>query len=522
MSKSVKATRSQFCESLLYLNSQPLSLADYPHMRYIYDVTYKNVVLKFSRQTAKSTTMANIMVADAVMRPKDPNKGGTGGFQQMYISPTVDQTKIFSHDRLSPVIEGSPWVKRNFTDSKLVQNVFMKQLKNGGKMYLRYALLNADRIRGFSVDKIYYDECQDLREDIMPVADETMSRSFYKERVFSGTPKLTKGTLASLWFRSTMNEFMPKCEHCGKWNILDDKNIGKSGLICKYCGKGLNPRNGQWVRTGKAANDKYKSIGFRVCALHFYGAPWVNWQNDIILKYETQPRNIFFNETLALEYDDGVSPLTEADIKRHCTGGPMVDRPNSHTKMSHIYIGVDYGPINSNDSYTVLLVLMPEGQRVRVLFAKRYVGKEADFAYLHNDIVDVFRTWNARLIGADHGMGEASNSELRSRLGIDKVVAFQHQSNQKEELKWNAKLNAYTTSRTQIMTKFFSDIKRGKFIFPQWEDWEPFARDLLAPVVDYDKDKTKMFYVNQQPDDIFHAMIYGTTAYELIKGMITW
>jgi hypothetical protein len=165
---------------------------------------------------------------------------------------------------------------------------------------------------------------------------------------------------------------------------------------------------------------------------------------------------------------------------------------------------------------------MPEGQRVRVLFAKRYVGKEADFAYLHNDIVDVFRTWNARLIGADHGMGEASNSELRSRLGIDKVVAFQHQSNQKEELKWNAKLNAYTTSRTQIMTKFFSDIKRGKFIFPQWEDWEPFARDLLAPVVDYDKDKTKMFYVNQQPDDIFHAMIYGTTAYELIKGMITW
>jgi len=491
-------------------------------MRIIYDISPKNLVLKFSRQTAKSTTLANIMVADAIMRPKNPERGGSGGFQQMYVSPTVDQTKIFSHDRVTPVLEGSPWIKQHFLDAKLTQNVFMKHLRNDSKMYLRYALLSADRLRGYSVDKMVYDEVQDIHENIIPVADQAMSRSYYKERLFSGTPKLTQGTLANLWFRSSMNEYLPRCTHCNKWNLLDEKNIGKQGLICKHCGKPLNPRNGQWVRTAGPENDKYQLTGFRVCALHFTGAPWVNWQNDILLKLETDPPNIFFNETLALEYDDGVAPITEDDIKRSCTGGPMLTEPNSHTNMSPIYLGVDYGPINSNDSYTVVIALQREGSQIAIRFAKRYEGREADFAHIHDDLTHQFSHWGALAIGADHGMGEASNSELRNRLGAHRVVAFQHQANQKEEIKWNSKMNAYTLSRTQIMTRFFSDIKKGKFIFPQWEDWEPFARDILAPVVDYDKDKTKMFYVNSKPDDIFHAMIYGTTAMDLVNAMITW
>lgn len=475
-----------------------------------------------TKNTSKSTTIANLMIADAITRPKDPTKGGARGFQQLYISPTVDQSKIFSNDRLTPVIEGSPWIKKHYLDTKINQNVFMKRLKNEAKLYVRYALLNADRIRGMSVDKIYWDESQDILESLMPVAEQAMSRSYYKERVLSGTPKLTQGTLAKAWFRSTMNEYVLKCEHCSKWNIPNEDNIGLNGLICKHCGKGLNPKNGQWVRTGPSANDKYDIEGFRVCALHFYGAPWINWKKDILLPYETQPPNIFFNEILGLEYDDGVNPLTEHDVRACCTGGPMLERPDNRCRSNTTFLGVDYGPINSADSYTVAVALQREGPRIRILGAKRYEGKEADFAFIHQDLVDQVNLWGAKCIGADHGMGEASNSELRKTLGPHRVVAFQHQANQKEEIKWNGKLNAYMLARTQIMTRFFSDIRNGKFIFPQWEDWEPFAKDLLAPVVDYNKDKTKMFYVNNNPDDIFHAIIYGTTCLELLESMIDW
>jgi hypothetical protein len=138
-------TRSQLAEKLFRLNGQPFSLKDYPHMRAIYD-----------------------------------NDNQQSGFRTMFISPTVDQTKVFSHDRVNPVLEGSPFIKRNYMNSSLVQNVFMKQLLNGSRMYLRYALLSADRLRGYSTDALFYDEAQDLVMDIMPVANMAMARSMYK------------------------------------------------------------------------------------------------------------------------------------------------------------------------------------------------------------------------------------------------------------------------------------------------------------------------------------------------------
>ncbi len=165
-------TRSQLAEKLFRLNGQPFSLKDYPHMRAIYDNdNQQEIVLKTSRQVGKSTTLAMTMVANSIMIP---------GFRTMFISPTVDQTKVFSHDRVNPVLEGSPFIKRNYMNSSLVQNVFMKQLLNGSRMYLRYALLSADRLRGYSTDALFYDEAQDLVMDIMPVANMAMARSMYK------------------------------------------------------------------------------------------------------------------------------------------------------------------------------------------------------------------------------------------------------------------------------------------------------------------------------------------------------
>ena len=44
---------------------------------------------------------------------------------------------------------------------------------------------------------------------------------------------------------STKNEWMPKCDHCNTWQLLDEDNIGPTQLICKKCGKSLHSKNGQ-------------------------------------------------------------------------------------------------------------------------------------------------------------------------------------------------------------------------------------------------------------------------------------
>jgi len=491
-------------------------------MRTILDIHPKDIVMKFSRQTTKSTTMAEMQVANAIMLPKNPKSPGSGGFASMYISPTVEQTKVYSHDRINPFLEGSPWVKKHYMSSGLVQNVFTKQLLNGSKMYLRYALLNADRLRGWSVDQIFYDECQDMLADIIPVANQTMSRSYYKWNVFSGTPKSTRTTLAKQWFNSSMNEWMPKCSHCGKWNFLDTKNLGLHGVICRYCGGYIDSTQGIWVRT--QTEEKYEKFGrmegFRVSALQFSGAPWVDWNKDILMPYETTSKALFYNEILGLEYDAGTSPITREQLLACCTGGPMTGVPSASEKSYPTYIGIDYGPIHSTDSFTVVAVVQYRAGSypLHILYLKRYQGKTADPEFIQNDVMRLKEVWGAQLIGADHGLGEFYNNEFRKRLGDPaRLVAYQHQGNQKDRIHWNKKMLAYTTNRTRVMTDLFTKIKRRQVVFPDWESFEPFGKDFLNIGIEYDTIQSKMRYLNADPDDSVHAVLYADLVAELAE-----
>lgn len=512
--KILKVTKAQFAEKFLYLNGRPLSLDDYPHMRAIYNCSAKEVVMQFSRQTAKSTTLANMMLTDSIM---------ASDFKSLYVAPTVDQTKVFSHDRVAPVVESSPLIKNFYTNSALVQNVFMKQFTNRSKIYMRYALLSADRLRGYSADVNYFDECQDLLSDIIPVVQETMSRSMIKRTFYTGTPKRTVGTLASIWDRSTQNEYMPHCTHCGVWNRLDEDNIGEYGVICKKCGKPLDIRNGQWISTGpKDATVE----GFRVCLLNFANAPWVDWQRDVIEKRKNVSRAVFYNETLGLPYDDGVSPITKADAIACCTGhkmkgdSPADQEPNieGDVRTFPTVMGIDYGPVNSEKSFTVVSIVQRKYGKFHVVYAKRFVGKEADYSFLHDYIPKLFAKWNCKILAADYGMGEAPNSEFRRRLGYNKVIPFQHMANQKQKLLWNNKMPAYTTSKNGIMTEFFQRIKMGEYVFPHYSTFETFVDDLMNVQNEFDETLNKMKFINIGPDDFAHATIFASVAAELLSA----
>lgn len=510
MKQEVRIARSQFSEKFLYLNGQPFSLTDYPHMVDIYNTTAREVVMKFSRQTAKSTTLANIIISNAAMIPH---------FKTLFVSPRVDQAKVFSHDRVAPVIEGSPLIKEHYVNSSLVQNVFMKQFLNGSKIYIRYALLNADAIRGYSADMNIFDEVQDLVADHIPIIQETMSRSMYKKSWYAGTPKRSRGTLADIWFRSTMNEFAIQCEICNHWNILSEDNIGLHGVICAHCGKPLNLKNGQWVSTYSETQNP-STEGFRVCALHFASAPWVNWEMDILQKRDNSPsKAIFYNETLALEYDEGVAPITKLQLQSCCDNNMIITpEPDDIAKAYVGVLGVDYGPTNSEKSNTIAVVAQKRGDKYYIPYMKKFKGKEANYTYIHKEIPHLKSVWNCSLVAADYGMGEASNAEIRNRIGYDKLIAFQHTRTQKEKVRFNEKIPAYTLSRTGIMTDMFDMIKQGKIVFPRWEYFEPFADDILNIQIETDEDLGTTKYVNVGPDDFFHALTYAIVSILLMEG----
>ncbi|MCK5613646.1 phage terminase large subunit family protein [Candidatus Pacearchaeota archaeon] len=866
----ITMTRSEFAERFLYLNGRPFSLDDYPFLHTIYNENAKKIVLKFSRQTAKSSTMANIMIVDSAMNPY---------YKSMYVAPTVDQTKVFSHDRVAPILESSPFIKDHYLSSALVQNVHRKQLLNGSNMYLRYALQSADRLRGYSCDTLYFDECfsdtteiltdsgwklfknlnqsellatrnvegnleyqkptryiekeyqgdllnfthrsfkltttpghrlfisqelntgcykdhikyngwhkvkaedaehknfkmisvapykgkstktitipgfstkikangqpyqdkktrsysdevfeikafmafmgwflseghlsnnsrtifisqkegtdaeeireclqgmgikhheyvyktgvisfyfsnatlhnylkkfghshdkyisndlleqieslsilldalykgdamkhegdinkfgelntasskladttqlawmylgrkatirqivekngtimyrirplqldyqvfwkaqnrvkrvpyqgkvycatvpngtlfvrdskektivisgncQDLKADIIPVAEEAMSRSLVKRSIYSGTPKRSKGTLADFWFRSTQNEYMLRCGACNKWNILDEDSIGDFSLICKKCSRELDPRTsrGEWVSTYPQSVHGRNLVGYRVCLLHFAKAPWVDWNRDVIVKRRNQSKALFYNETLGLEHDTGVSPITRTELYNACQiDKKMNDEPDRLEKSYQSIMGIDYGPVNSENSNTVISIIQMRGDnRYHVVYAKKFIGKEADYAFIHAEVPRLMEKWNCTHLAADYGMGEAPNSEIRSRIGYQKVIAFQHMASQKKRINWNADMPAYTMNRNQVMTEVFDHIRKGKLLFPQLSDVEECIEDILNIQTEFNEELGRMKFTNMGPDDFFHATLFAILANQMLYSV---
>lgn len=514
--KIIELRRSDFAESFLRLDGRPLSLDAYPHMRAIYNDSSTDIVLKFSRQTSKSTTLANIMVSNSSLIPY---------FKTLYVSPTVDQTKVFSRDRVAPVLESSPLMKEHYLSTSLVQNVFMKQLLNGSRMYLRYALLSADHLRGYTSDICLFDEAQDLKADIIPVVQETMSRSMYKRTIYSGTPKRTKGTLADLWFASTQNEFLLKCSHCNHWNLLDESNIGPNFLICNNskCGKELDTLGvqGEWISTYPNLKNKPSMQGYRVCLLHFAKAPWVSWEKDVLGKMKIYSKAAFYNEVLALEYDHGVAPITRTEVIAACSQQKLIkEQPNELENSYKSVMGIDYGPVNSTDSYTVVSIVQLRGDgKFHVVYAKRFIGKDADYAFIHKEVPRLMHVWSCDILAGDYGMGEAPNGEIQKRIGQKTVIAFQHSGTQKEKMRWNKKMPAYTLNRNQTMNDIFSLIKSKKIVFPKWEDSQPFLEDILNIQTEYNEELGKSKYINVGPDDFFHATLYAILSAQLAYGM---
>jgi hypothetical protein len=259
--------------------------------------------------------------------------------------------------------------------------------------------------------------------------------------------------------------------------------------------------------------------GYRVCALHFAEAPWVDWKTDILKKRDRYSRASFFNEVLGLEYDDGVSPITEMELQACCDNDvALKSEPDNLDKSYASVMGIDYGPINSENSFTTISIIQKRLDKYHIVYMKKFVGKEADYAFIHREVPRLMREWNCTHLAADYGMGEAPNAEIRSRMGYDKVVAFQHNASQKKLYEWNAKMNAYVLNRTQSMLRLFNAFKKRRFVLPKWEYTKPFAEDILNIQAEYNEDDNSMKFINLGPDDFFHATLYALFALDMREG----
>jgi len=300
--------------------------------------------------THNSTSLGNIVLAYSCILP---------GFNSLFVSPSRDQTRTFSRDRLREPMETSP-VLRAWSDLALSDSIERKQFVNRSVVTLRYAYHNADRTRGIPADLIVLDEIQDIYIDHIPVILECASHSPYKIYRFSGTPKSVDNTIEYYWSKeSTQNEWVVPCERHGTpkdpgswhWNVLGERNIQKHGLSCERCCKPIQPMHPRstWAAMNPSVADKMSEPfeGFRIPQLM---VPWIRW-NEILDKYGSYGKAQFYNEVLGMSYDSGTRPLTQRDLTDNCD--PQVSmhdgdflrelkRVVDH-RITPIYAGIDWG-----------------------------------------------------------------------------------------------------------------------------------------------------------------------------------
>jgi len=434
----------------------------------------------------------------------------TPAYKVLYVSPSAQQTKMFSNDRVKEPIETSPVLKK-FTSSMLSANILEKQFINRAKYILRYAFLNADRTRGIAGNMLQMDEFQDILSDNIPVIEQCLSHSpeAWKRFLYTGTPKSLDNNLE--FYRSqqsTQGEWAVPCDaHTPKyWNILGENNIGKKGLICDKCGKLIDPMHekAQWVKlVDEAPFESYRITQLMV--------PWKLW-DEILLDYERYPRDKFFNEVLGLSYDSGLRPLTMGQLQACCNPDIYMVDAEKYRPLSFgnpIFAGIDWG--GGSWSYTVITLATYVGTKFRIIYQHRFTGEDMSPEVQHQKIYELLKFFNVRYIGADYGGGFASNDFLVRRFGPQRVFKYQYITRGKRKVEWDSKLGRFKLNRTEVMSDIFNSIKRNQCEFPRWEEFKnPFAMDMLAIVSEYNETLKMIQYQHSldKPDDTFHSLVY--------------
>lgn len=522
------APKTAWVHNLVYLNGHKFDFTGRDYLSPIYNTRKKHVLLCTGRQVEKTTMLGNNLVVMSCIMPF---------FRSLYVSPSHVQTRTFSNDKLKPVLERSPLITRYLQDNKVSTQVFEKSFTNGSFIFLRSCFLSADRSRGISADLLTIDEIQDFLISNVPVIQQCLSHSKHGYQLFAGTPKGTENTIQMLWQTTSQNEWMVKCTGCNKWNYLDIKNVGKLGPICKYCGKDIDVTNGQW----QCAKQDAMWDGYRIPQLM---VPWIACKNSeawrtLVHEMETYPEAQFYNEVLGISYDSASKPITRADVLMNCSEANwFIDPYNLSAKdvallrRMTLFAGIDWGEGNDGTgkdimgkirtaSYTVLTIGGYTNQKsFRIVFCKRYKGKEIDPDFIVKDVVSICQKIGVKMIGCDWGHGWGVNNQLFRLFGPQKCVQYMYLDKQKEVRKWDPIGYKFQLLRNHVMSEIFYCFKDQGFQFPPLKHWEEYAKDMFAISTEYVEYQRKLRYVHRpsDPDDWFHSLVYCRQTANIFYG----
>lgn len=501
--EKIKSTFTDFIQKTMRLDGSPWRFTNRPYIYPIINNNCKRILMLAARQVEKSTTLAGTMLSQGCL---NPNKS------YLYVSPTMKQTGVFSRKKIDEVFETSPLLRAGFYPGVKGFKVEEKRLKNHTTLYFRSAFHDADGIRGITSSSTQFDEIQDILQEVIPVVEACSQKQLDAQFRYSGTPKTLDNTIHRQWEISTQKEWHVKCTGCGKYNLLDIDCVllDKPGIWCKKCQHILHSNQGLWV-SGKISD----LDGYRLPYIILH-EKYIDWK-DLFFKIRNHDTGTLMNETFGMSYDNGVKPLTREQLIRACDSERMMwsEIPVEY-QGNRMFAGIDWG--GGNTGFTVLTIGYFDNsyQKFRIVFAKRFIGREAEPDNVVPAIAKLLLLFNVRIVGADWGFGIGFNGPLKKLLPREiTYVTFRH-SIIKKFIAYDEVAETYVTNRTEVMTHLFNRIKSEKVSFYRWSDFEDIGKDYLNITSEFSEQLRQVRYIHTQPDDSFHSAVYCYTAYMLV------
>lgn len=494
-------------------DGSPFSLADREYFWPLYDYDWPTLVIMSSRQAEKSTYVAKDSLTK-LFRNKNESV--------LYATAHSKHLVTFSREKINKQFDHNPELKQMYLGLNTISNIHEKRYSNSSVMWLRAIGQNVESARSLSVRHLYFDEVQSILSDSIAVAMEVTQAYDDATYTYTGTPLTPKNTLSTRFANSWQMEWIITCCHCHKKNPplgKDHIDSKKPYLFCLHCGKEMSAKDGVW----KQQNLLGEYPGFRICRLMTPTCRWRTEAKDGVLDKidgpDAYPEYRFVNEVLGIPEGVGVQPITEEILYANCAdsddfGWIDPQRPPGWLLGIPVVASIDWAwsTKEGSQSYTIYALWINYAGRLRCVYAKRQTGRKyADPEFSLNEMVDVFIRCNVQLIGTDYGVGHKENVRLRSKLGKNhSVFEFMYAGSYGYPVYKSAE-RRYHIGRTESLDMVFSDLHRGKFLFPKVKEAKQYIDDILNVYTEFDENSRRKKYehAGTGPDDFLHLCNYA-------------
>jgi hypothetical protein len=433
----------------------------------------------------------------------------------LYLFPTALDVSDFSKGRFQTLIRDNPKEVGVFvqdTDAVSIKRVQKAMLYlRGARSTSRIEGIkkSSSQLKGVPVDRIIYDESDEMEPAMIDIARERLSHSEIKEEAYLSTPSIPDYGIDKLYQNSDQRIWLIRCEHCGTETCLElefpecliENSTGRVIRACKKCKKEIFSKNGRWV--AQYPERSKDMVGWWISQLNsFYVDP------GAILKAFNDPPNgnitEVYNSKLGMAYVAAENRLSISDIYSNC-GHDVV----STKEIGPCAMGVDVGAM-----LHVVVGFKPKEGVLQIC----YLARVSSF----NDVSDIAKRFNVQcaVVDLEPEMRKAREFQAAEPYPVflcdyqDKVVSGPQ---------WDEKINMVKVHRTEICdTSHELFTTPGRLVLPRrCDEVDRFGQQVrnIAKVLEEDPETgSREFRYRKLGEDHYrHALNYLYLASQRIR-----